>query len=98
MSETTTLLKVGATDLALRMIEGGTIMPDLTLDNLIRAIREVSHDITGLSRVRLAILRSRPTIRARTARGVAAGVVGVQQERCHDGGEAVGVFPEQQVA
>ena len=42
--------------LVLRMIEGGTIMPDLTLDNLIGAIREVSHDITGRSRVRLAIL------------------------------------------
>ncbi len=54
MSETTTLLKVGATDLVLRMIEAGTIMPDLTLDNPIRAIREVSHDITGRSRVRLA--------------------------------------------
>ena len=30
------------------------IMPDLTLDNPIRAIREVSHDITGRSRVQLA--------------------------------------------
>jgi proteasome accessory factor A len=67
MSETTTLLKVGAGDLVLRMIEGGTIMPDLTLDNLIRAIREVSHDITRRSRVQLAILWSRPTIRTRTA-------------------------------
>ena len=54
MSETTMLLKVGATDLVLRMIEAGTIMPDLTLDNPIRAIREVSHDMTGRSRVRLA--------------------------------------------
>jgi proteasome accessory factor A len=54
MSETTTLLKVGATDLVLRMIEAGTIMPDLTLDNPIRAIREVSHDMTGRSRVWLA--------------------------------------------
>jgi proteasome accessory factor A len=54
MSETTTLLKVGATDLVLRMIEAGSIMPDLTLDNPIRAIREVSRDMTGRSRVRLA--------------------------------------------
>jgi proteasome accessory factor A len=54
MSEATTLLKVGATDLVLRMIEAGVIMPDLTLDNPIRAIREVSHDMTGRSRVRLA--------------------------------------------
>ena len=54
MSETTTLLKVGATDLVLRMIEAGTIIRDLTLDNPIRAIREVSHDMTGRSRVQLA--------------------------------------------
>jgi len=55
MSETTTLLKVGATDLVLRMIEAGATMArDLTLDNPIRAIREVSHDMTGRSRVRLA--------------------------------------------
>jgi len=54
MSETTMLLKVGATDLVLRMIEAGAIMPDLMLDNPIRAIREVSHDLTGRSPVRLA--------------------------------------------
>ncbi|MFF7141898.1 Pup--protein ligase [Streptomyces nodosus] len=54
MSETTMLLKVGATDLVLRMIEAGTVMRDLTLENPIRAIREVSHDITGRRRVRLA--------------------------------------------
>ncbi len=54
MSETTMLLKVGSTDLVLRMIEAGTVMRDLTLDNPIRAIREVSHDMTGRSKVRLA--------------------------------------------
>jgi proteasome accessory factor A len=54
MSETTLLLKVGATGLVLRMAEAGEAPPDLTLDNPIRAIREVSHDITGKSRVRLA--------------------------------------------
>jgi proteasome accessory factor A len=53
MSETTMLLKVGSTDLVLRMIETGTIMRDLTLDNPIRAIREISHDMTGRTRVRL---------------------------------------------
>lgn len=36
MSETTMLLKVGATDLVLRMIEAGTVMRDLTLENPIR--------------------------------------------------------------
>jgi proteasome accessory factor A len=54
MSETTTLLKIGTTDLLLRMIEAGVALPDMTLDNPIRAIREVSHDMTGRSRLRLA--------------------------------------------
>ena len=48
------LLKVGATDLVLRMVEAGTVMRDLTLENPIRAIRDVSHDMTGRRRVRLA--------------------------------------------
>ena len=48
------LLKVGATDLVLRMVEAGTVMRDLTLENPIRAIREVSHDMTGRRKVRLA--------------------------------------------
>ncbi|WP_457031811.1 Pup--protein ligase [Kitasatospora sp. P5_F3] len=54
MSETTTLLKVGATDLVLRLIEAGVVMRDLTLENPIRAIREVSHDLTGTHQIRLA--------------------------------------------
>jgi proteasome accessory factor A len=54
MSETTTLLKVGSTDLVLRMIDAGARMRDLTLDNPIRALREVSRDLTGRSRIRLA--------------------------------------------
>ena len=54
MSETTMLLKVGATDLVLRMVEAGIVMRDLTLENPIRAIRDVSHDMTGRRRVRLA--------------------------------------------
>ncbi len=54
MSETTTLLKVGATDLVLRMIESGLVLRDLTLENPIRAIREISHDVTGRRKVRLA--------------------------------------------
>ena len=54
MSETTTMLKVGSTDLVLRMIEAGVVMRDLTLENPIRAIREVSHDLTGQKRVKLA--------------------------------------------
>ncbi len=54
MSETTTLLKVASTDLVLRMIEAGVVMRDLTLENPIRAIREISHDMAGLRKVRLA--------------------------------------------
>ncbi len=54
MSETTTLLKVGTTDLVLRMIEAGIVMRDLTLENPIRGIREVSHDLTGQKKIKLA--------------------------------------------
>ena len=54
MNEVTTLLKVGTADIVLRMIEAGVVMRDLTLENPIRAIREVSHDITGRRKVRLA--------------------------------------------
>ncbi|MGH8828415.1 MAG: Pup--protein ligase [Jiangellaceae bacterium] len=54
MNENTTLLKVGATDLVLRMIEAGVGLRDLSLENPIRAIREISHDLTGRRKVRLA--------------------------------------------
>jgi proteasome accessory factor A len=54
MNECTTLLKVGATDLVLRMIEAGAGLRDLSLENPIRAIREISHDITGRRKIRLA--------------------------------------------
>ena len=54
MSETTTMLKVASCDLVLRMIEEGVVMRDLTLENPIRAIREISHDMTGRRTVRLA--------------------------------------------
>lgn len=54
MSESTNLLKVGSADLVLRMFEAGYVLRDLTLENPIRAIREISHDMTGQKRVRLA--------------------------------------------
>jgi proteasome accessory factor A len=54
MSETTTMLKLGSADLVLRMFEAGRTMRDLTLENPIRAIREMSHDQTGRRTVRLA--------------------------------------------
>lgn len=54
MNEVTTLLKVGSADLVLRLIEAGVSLRDLTLENPIRAIREISHDVTGQRKVRLA--------------------------------------------
>jgi proteasome accessory factor A len=54
MSETTTLLKVAMTDLVLRMVEAGAPIRDMTLENPIRAIREISHDMTGRRKVRLS--------------------------------------------
>jgi proteasome accessory factor A len=55
MSEFTTFLKIGATSIMLRMLEEDPRpWRDLTLENPIRAIREISHDITCRRRVRLA--------------------------------------------
>jgi proteasome accessory factor A len=54
MSEVTTLLKVGSANLVLEMIEQGVQFRDFSLDNPIRAIREISHDLTGKRPVRLA--------------------------------------------
>ncbi|HQF03270.1 MAG TPA: Pup--protein ligase [Phycicoccus sp.] len=54
MSETTTLLKVSSADLVLRLLENSVVMRDLTLENPIRAIREISHDPTGRALVRLS--------------------------------------------
>ncbi|HEU5007844.1 MAG TPA: Pup--protein ligase [Jatrophihabitantaceae bacterium] len=58
MNECTTMLKVGSADLVLRMIEHGVTFRDLTLENPIRAIREISHDMTGARPVRLVAGRS----------------------------------------
>ncbi len=66
MSQTTTLLKVGSADLVLRMLESGAVMRDHTLDNPIRAIREISHDLTGSRPVRLANGRSLSALQIQT--------------------------------
>jgi proteasome accessory factor A len=58
MNEATTMLKVGSADLVLRMIEAGVTFRDLTLENPIRAIREISHDLTGTRSIRLAAGRT----------------------------------------
>ena len=55
MSEYATFLKVGTTAILLRMLEEpNVLMRDMTLENPIRAIREISHDITCTRKVRLA--------------------------------------------
>ena len=55
MSEYATFLKVGTTSILLRMLEDpGVVLRDMTLENPIRAIREISHDMTCRRRVRLA--------------------------------------------
>jgi proteasome accessory factor A len=55
MSEYSTFLKVGAASILLRMLEEpSVVLRDMTLENPIRAIREISHDLTCRRRVRLA--------------------------------------------
>lgn len=55
MSEYATFLKVGACSILLRMLEEpNVVLRDMTLENPIRAIREISHDMTCQRRVRLA--------------------------------------------
>jgi proteasome accessory factor A len=55
MSEYTTFLKFGAAGVLLRMLEDpSVVLRDMTLENPIRAIREISHDLTCTRKVRLA--------------------------------------------
>ncbi len=54
MSEYATFVKIGTMIALLQMIERDVVFRDLTLENPIRAIREVSHDITCARKVRLA--------------------------------------------
>ena len=54
MSETTSMLKVGSADLVLRMLESGAVMRDMSFENPIRAIREISHDTSGTRQVPLS--------------------------------------------
>jgi proteasome accessory factor A len=76
MNEWTTFMKLGITDLVLRMVEANTVMRDLTLENPIRAIREISHDLTCRKKVKLGNGRELTAIEVqeeyyeRTARSV----------------------------
>lgn len=54
MSEPTLLLKVGATDLILRLMEARVRMPAFTLAREMQAIRDVAHDLSGAATVELA--------------------------------------------
>ena len=54
MSEYTTWLKVATCDLVLRMLEHQPVLREMSLDNPIRSIRDISHDLTGTRRLRLA--------------------------------------------
>ena len=54
MSEYATYVKVGATAALLEMLEANVVFRDLSLDNPIRAIREISHDPTCRRKVKLA--------------------------------------------
>jgi len=54
MSETTNFLKIGSAEMVLRMIEAGVVFRDMTLENSIRAIREISSDTSGTQVVKLA--------------------------------------------
>ena len=55
MSEYASFLKVGAASIMLRMLEEpNVVLRDMTLENPIRAIREISHDVTCTRRIRLA--------------------------------------------
>ena len=62
MSQTTTALRIGTTDLMLRMIEAGQILPDRTMADPVRSLREVSHDLTGTRPVALADGTSRSAL------------------------------------
>jgi len=54
MSESTTLLKVGATDLVLRIMEARATFPDFALAREMQAIRDIAHDLSGKQTVELA--------------------------------------------
>ena len=62
MSETTQLVRFGATDLVLRMIEAGWSLGDHQMENPIRSIRQVSHDLSGTAQLNLRSGRHRSAL------------------------------------
>ncbi|TRW46206.1 Pup--protein ligase [Georgenia yuyongxinii] len=90
VAETTTMLKVGMTDLLLGMLEDGVRVRDLALAEPMRAIREISHDTTGTVPVELATGRRMSALDIQEAfltrvtayldsRGLTEGLTGVQR-------------------
>ena len=53
MSEFATYLKVGTTAIVLSMIEDGGIQRDVALEDPVRALKEISHDVTCTHRVKM---------------------------------------------
>ncbi|HEX7099793.1 MAG TPA: Pup--protein ligase [Acidimicrobiia bacterium] len=54
MSEYATYVKIGTVVALLQMVERDVVFRDLTLENPIRSIRDISHDLTLKKKVRLA--------------------------------------------
>ena len=53
MSEFATYLKVGTTAIVLSMIEDGGIQRDVALEDPVRALKEIAHDVTCTRRVKM---------------------------------------------
>ncbi|HHV21524.1 MAG TPA: Pup--protein ligase [Propionibacterium sp.] len=58
MSETSTWLKIGSTELILRLFESGTALRNLALENPTRAVRDLARDPFGRTEVVLATGRT----------------------------------------
>lgn len=82
MSEPTLLLKVGATDLILRLMEARVRMPAMALAREMQAIRDVAHDLSGAATVDLADGRQLTAVQVQqTYLDLVAGHVGGVIER-----------------
>ena len=62
VAETTTLLKLGMTNLVIDLLESGGRLDDLLLSNPMQAIRDISRDLTATTAVELADGRRRSAL------------------------------------
>ncbi len=67
MSHAATMLKVGMTDLVLRLLEAGAMLPDVALADPVRSIRAISHDLTATEQLPLADGRTASALDAQRA-------------------------------